>query len=482
MKMRRYIKSILAIIFTVVTTTSCTDWLTVEPEGTLLKDNFWKTTEDVDAALAAMYNALQASTDENLIWGELRADLHTIGSNFANYQRIAESNISASNGAVTWSHYYKAINLANTLMYYNKEVYGNDATFTKELMDQVDAEAMFVRALNHFYLVRLWKDVPLLNTPTISDTSSIFVPKSTEAEVINFITQDLVKAKDMASDDISLKGRANKYAIMSLLADVYLWNQQYQLASDYCDSVMVGGYSLEPYETWFNLYYPGNSASESIFEVQFNEALDDETNPIYNSLIQLYGTNQLTVDDDALSALLSEDDIRTCQPFDPDNPNSINKYLVTDVYTEIRRPTSEEDANFIYYRYADIILIKAEALNELGQEEQVNDLLKLTKERAGITHTNISGKDELRAEILNERAREFLSEGKRWFDVLRFAKRDEFANKDLIAEMLLEGVDIKQQAILSAYVYDTLSYYLPIPDEDILYNPNLEQNPFYDKY
>lgn len=478
--MKKYIKLFLAIIFTVVATSSCTDWLTVEPEGKLLKEDFWKSTEDVEAALAAMYNSLQGSTDENLIWGELRAGLHTVA--ISDYLKIAQSNITESNGKISWAHYYNTINLANTLMYYNKEVYGQDATFTKELMDQIDAEAMFVRALNHFYLVRLWKDVPLAQYPTISDTSNIFVAKSSEAKVLNFIIQDLIKAKDMASTDINQKGRANKYAIMSLLADVYLWNEQNEKAVEYCDSVMAAGYALEPKESWFNLYYPGNSSMESIFEIQFNQFLE-EKNPIYTDLVSLSSTVLLSVDQTAVRQLVTGSDIRNCTSPNLDTPNPVRKYTLTNLDLGIsRRSNVNEDANFIYYRYADIVLIKAEALNEIGgHEAEVNELLTLTKERAGATHTTIIDQSLLRTEILNERAREFLCEGKRWFDVLRFGKRNNYANQDLIINMLLERVNIQQQAILRSYVYNPLSYYLPIPDEDILYNPNLVQNEFYDK-
>ena len=83
-------------------------------------------------------------------------------------------------------------------MYYDKQVFEKDKTFTKEYLDAVDAEALFIRSLSYFYLVRLWKDVPLVLEPSISDTTNLYLPKSPEKVVINQIIEDLLKAKDMA--------------------------------------------------------------------------------------------------------------------------------------------------------------------------------------------------------------------------------------------------------------------------------------------
>jgi hypothetical protein len=92
-----------------------------------------------------------------------------------------------------------------------------------------------------------------------------------------------------------------------------------------------------------------------------------------------------------------------------------------------------------------------------------------------------SDKVTLRDALLDEKGREFLFEGKRWFDLLRAAKRNKFQNKQIIIDMILSGADIKQQAILKTKVYDTLSYYLPIAERELIYNQNLVQNPYYDR-
>lgn len=482
-KFNRYKPVIIALLLAAMAIVSCNDYLTVAPENDLIKEKFWTKTEDVNGALAATYNALRDNSLKSLVLGEVRADLVNFnGANFSDYARIGQSNISPTNGVVDWGDYYRPINLANTLMYYDKEVFEKDKTFTKDYMDAVDAEALFIRSLSYFYLVRLWKDVPLVLEASISDTTNLYLPKSPESVVIKQIIADLLKAKDMAYTTEFLGsdyfyGRANKYSIMALLADVYLWNEQYTECIQYCDEIINSGlYALEDNDTWFSIYYPGNSASESIFELQFDDDLDNQENPIYYNLIPINGGPQASLDSRNTSLLLEKEDARNFQ-----GRGALWKYQGKDALGQVGRTTTERDANWIIYRFADILLMKAEALIELDRLEEANNLIRETVLRAGIAYQPIFDKEQLRQALRDERGREFLLEGKRWFDLLRAAKRDGFANKQIIINMILSGADIKQQAILKTKVYDTLSYYLPIAERELIYNQNLEQNPYYNR-
>jgi hypothetical protein len=299
----------------------------------------------------------------------LRADLVEVnGANFNDYARIARSDISSSNSVISWANYYKAINLANTLMFYDTEVLSKDKSFTPQMKDVVDAEALFIRSLSYFYLIRLWNQVPLVLQPSISDTNNLYIPKSPEHVVIAQILSDLLIAKDKANTTEYqtnlpyFKGRANKYSIMALLADVYLWNEQYQKCIDYCDSITnTGLFGLESTTNWFKLYNPGNSRVESIFEIQFEDSYDNQENPIYANLIPLTGAAQVRMKTQ-YSLLLTDIDIRRCGSRGP-----IWKYRGADIEGILARSLSERDANIIYYRYADILLMKAEALTEIGK-------------------------------------------------------------------------------------------------------------------
>lgn len=473
----------LVLIISFLPIVSCEDYLTVAPENDLIKEKFWTKTEDVYSALAASYNALRGTSMKSLILGEVRADLVNFpGNNFSEYAKIGQSNISPTNPEVNWGSYYEAINLANTLIHYNKEVFEKDKTFTKKIMDGVDAEALFIRSLSYFYLIRLWKDVPLVLHASISDTTNIYLAKSPEKVVIDQIINDLVRAKDMAyttefQGSPYFYGRANKYSIMALLADVYLWDEQYQKCIEYCDAIISSGlYSLEGNETWFNLYYPGNSPSESIIELQYNDDLDNQENPIYNDLITTSGGTQVSLNTRNTTTLLNREDARNFQ-----GRGAIWKYRGKDALGLVPRSSTERDANWILYRYADILLMKAEAAIELEQFDVANNLIGETLLRAGMPYEESYDKELLRQALLDEKGREFLLEGKRWFDLLRAAKRNNFQNKQIIIDMILSGADVKQQAILKTKVFDTLSYYLPIAERELIYNQNLVQNPYYDR-
>jgi hypothetical protein len=157
------------------------------------------------------------------------------------------------------------------------------------------------------------------------------------------------------------------------------------------------------------------------------------------------------------------------------------KYRGIDALGFSPRQITQRDANWILYRYADVLLMKAEAAIELDDFDTANGLIRETLLRAGLPYADLFDKELLRQEILDEKGREFILEGKRWFDLLRAAKRNNFENKQLIIKMILSGADIKQQAILRTKVYDTLSYYLPIPERELTFNQNLLQNPYYDR-
>jgi len=477
MKIAKYslkIKQILTCIVLVALFASCSDWMEIQPENALIQQEFWKTKSDVMSVVAATYDAVRQTHEESFLMGEVRADFISVDA--GDYYNIGKNNISTTNGAAKWGKYYQVINLTNTVMYYAPIVqHDYDKTLTQPIVNGINSEMLFLRSLSYFYLVRIWKDVPLVLRPTISDTVDFYIPKSTEPVVLNQIVLDLKHASTLGYTDATLKGRAGKYAIQALLADVLLWKEDYTQCIAYCDSIInTGLFSLEPTATWFNLYYPGNSVSESLFELQYNDKLAGEENPLYTQSGNRYNNINVIIPKMAFDETT---DIRKCGTKGP-----IWKYTGTDEIGSVKRTTSENDANYIFYRYADVLLMKAEALAEIGNLPDANALLQQIAERAGTFYTPTNSLPDFRTALLAERGREFGAEGKRWFDILRVAKRNHFENKQFLMDIMLGKADNAQElAIMKTKVIDTMSYYLPIHKDEISYNKNLIQNPFYNR-
>ena len=485
------------IIITVVIISllgSCTDWMELEPEDKLIRQEFWQKEGDVGAVTAAMYDAFRETSLKSLMMGEVRGDMmYFDGTRFNDYARIARSDIQYDNPEVEWKKYYFTINLASTLIQFMPEVLENDELFTVAEMERIHAEALFIRSLTYFYLVRLYKDVPLLLSASSSDTVDFYVEESDEAVVLDQIISDLEYAEAIAiskenidentsqfmSDLTLFKGRANKYSIQALMADVYLWKEDYQKCIDYCNKVIDSKlFSLENETDWFKIYVPGNS-KESIFEVQFSETYK-ETNPIYNTLLPTDSRPRAFFYDWVWEELFLISDVR----FIHERYGPVSKYILLDTEGSdgLRRDYSQRDANFIYYRYADILLMKAESLAELNNFSESQELINEVAIRAGNPSVFIEQSiAEFRTAILTERAREFAFEGKRWFDLLRFAKRNWWENKNLVINILLNKASDENRPILRGRILDPNGFYLPIPESDILYNDKLDQNPYYDR-
>ncbi len=479
------IKPVITLVILLSFVSSCNDWIDIEPEDALIQQEFWKTKDDVMEVLAATYRSTRNSTLRSFVMGEVRADIITADGTYVNnwYQTgltgsigdISVNDVRSTNELANWGAYYNTINLANTVMFYAPIVHGIDQTLNEDVLRQINSEMIFLRSLSYFYLVRIWKDVPLVKSATVSDTVNFYLPKSSETVVLKSVINDLKRASGYASKDASIKGRANKYAIQALLADMYLWKEDYAHCITYCDSIINSGkFGLESNKNWFKLYYPGNSQLESIFEIQFDDAYEGQES--YFSDAGLWGS---------LNAQISKAGFDKATDLRYINGKGIEwKYLGKDETGSSRqkRSGSERSANFIYYRYADILLMKAEALAETGNFDGANNLVSQVAERAGTTYTGVYDLKSFRTALLTERGKEFIGEGKRWFDLLRFAKKDSFKDKQFLVDLMLsKAADAQELVVMRSKVIDSMSYFLPIYENELNYNRNLVQNPFYDR-
>ena len=474
-----------------LTQVSCNDWLELIPPSGLIRDEFWKVKEDVEAVLMSSYETFAGMDGSLFLHGELRADMLQRDFNQSSAEQdIMENNIYPDNYFCDWSTFYTIINYCNEVIANAPEVQELDDTFTDFQLQSFMAEAYFLRSLSYFYLVRIYKDVPLVLEPSETDDADFYLPKSPEEEVLNQIVSDLIANRDFApsggfSTIAENKGRASKAAFDALLANIELWRFNYQEVLNHVQKIeQADEYELMPGARWFELYYPGNSL-ESIFEFQFNGNLN-QRNSMYDltrresyqydpsqKAIQMFGfeyANEIVRGQDATITKYGDDDF------------VIWKYVgqAADGQTE-RSGSNQYSANWIVYRYADVLLMKAEALSQLQRFDEALFIINEIRDRAGLApvalaNTAVAFEDA----ILQERVLELAYEGKRWFDLLRLGRRNNFARKNKLIEVIVSNVPSTQKRILAAKLTNPLGWYLPIYENEIERNRNLEQNPYYD--
>ena len=268
----------------------------------------------------------------------------------------------------------------------------------------------------------------------------------------------------------------------ALQADVYLWNEDYEKCIDACDKIITSNvYKLVPGLLWFEEIFAAGNSEESIFELQFSA---DKPNPFYGFFHPTSGDQQFLASQ-ILTELYLDADVRGDSATfwqGEESDAAIYKYLGLSNTERMFRSTSGSYAHWIFYRYADILLMKAEALNQLERGAEAIDLLHQIQDRARIQESFVDDNDydAIADLILLERQKEFAYEGKRWFDVLRNAKRDNYRRKEILFEMIESYATADVVDLLRSKYSDPQSHYFPIYYYEVDINKELKQNPYYE--
>ena len=531
--MKKY-RSILFTVILVTLFSSCSDWLTLAPEDGVVREEFWKTKEQVNSAVIGCYaSVLNGTVEKMFLWGELRADMVDNGLiPYNNYTQVIDGEISALNPVVDWQDFYTVINNCNTVLKFAPTVSAQDGTFTDKQLKSYEAEALTLRAMMYFYLVRSFKDVPLVLEASVTDDQNYSIPKTDGTQILDTLIRDLKIAAFNAPQSYTTiaqnKSRITSWTAKTLLADIYLWQEKYELCNSLCDEIIASGKftmipvskskivlssvdgivvdsvyvasELDADRMFASSYVDGNSV-ESIFEIPFTIL---KTNPFFAILGA--ANNRLIPKSQNLDGNIfpmpqyegysQANDIRGsgCSY----KLGMVWKYAGIGRSANDLRAPSQYTTPWLVYKYSDILLMKAEALNQLGLAsgaDQAKDyreaikcmtIVRSARNAVATPAYNfidpIDGK-LLEKSILEERAREFAFEGKRWYDVLRFAKRGDYANINYLTDMATRSASPQRQTSLQEKykVASHLSHYWPIYNYELEVNKALKQNEFYSK-
>lgn len=520
----QYIKGSLISVMAILSLTACSDWLNVKPADEQVTADYWKSKEDVEAVVTSGYYYMRYAVPQIIKWGELRGG--TIYSSNVDDAKLQDFNMTASNPLCDYSDLYKVINMANSVILYAPGVRKTDDTYYETVMNSHLCEAYFQRAYSYLLLLKNYKEVPLITEPYVNDKQSFQIPKSSDTAIVAQIKQDVntaistQAAKTTYEASWQTKGRVTKWALYALMADVCLWNEDYDECITYCDKILKATDSFRPVfmtntADWYSIFYPGNS-NESIFELNWDYNTNQETNN-FSSLFSQSTSSRLKFTNRAIEKMRSEtkellangysDDARmgrmllstyvpeTGQTSGWETANNFYmwKYAGTDVQDISGGTRTHQDANFIIYRVAEIMMMKSQAEVMKGNYLEAVKLINKLRNRAGLSDFNgidtnaddaqqqVNQLDEftLLEEILDQKEMEFVGEGKRWYDLLWMGKISHGKYKKQFVSKVLEGNQTTNSSWIQSVLQDENAWYMPLPESDIQHNKLLIQNPYY---
>lgn len=241
-------------------TSSCTDWLTIYPQDRVVEENFWEDKNDLEGVRYGAYRQMARTVSKLAVWGDLRSDSYAINSVEHSDQKSRDTYIEIINGmpdssmdVFDWGGVYTTINYCNKVLQHGNEVLERDKQFTTGEWIQMHAEMTALRALNYFYLIRAFKDVPYTTKVINKDSEVENFPLTNQLAVLDSIILDCERVKGKArnrfSDKRDTKGMITNCAIYAMLADMYLWRASLHEGrhdKNVQDSIVINGV-LEKY-------------------------------------------------------------------------------------------------------------------------------------------------------------------------------------------------------------------------------------------
>ncbi|MBD8487370.1 RagB/SusD family nutrient uptake outer membrane protein [Echinicola sp. CAU 1574] len=498
---------------------SCSeDFIDLAPEDQQSGNSFFQTEEQFYQALAAAYTPFRDLLVNDFFTGEMRSDnTHyeysdiNFGTAYIYRRSIADFNDDEFNSYsnAVYFHAYKGISRANIVLDHLESV-----SLPEETYNDISGQAKFIRALNYFYLVRYFGNVPLY-LHEVTSTDGAFLAQSSQKEVYEQIIQDCTEsiAQLSAPSKFPQNGMATKGSATMLLGRVHLRQGNYAEAESLFKSLEAIGYGLlDNYADVFNIN--SKNSIESLFEIQFREGDQggQQNGFVYSFLPRTTNTSIVTgvatnnsgtggwntPTPEIIAAFepgdkrkdisigIAEGTYDASNYFDITANKSIVGYVPEEgkvgvpyikKYITPHSLPNNTDNNWPIFRYADALLSLAEALNEQGKSIEALSYLNQVRDRAfgeNINRVTVSDQTELRDIILHERQVELAFENHRWHDLVRSGKA--------VSTMNAFGIKQKERfdyLITSTYMVDDHRMLFPIPKSEIDLNPDLIQNPGY---
>jgi len=470
---------------------SCKKQLNQQPISDLSSELFWKTAEHAQLGNAAIYDGLQKSLSGNgsfTEWGDARSDNFTYGGTGENQINVALNGLNSLTATASWNNLYMTIGRANSAIKYLPGI----SDLSELQRNNYLAQAYGVRAYMYFWLVRLWGDVPVRLEPYENIDEDPNLARSPADSVINsIIIPDLLKANSLVDKASTNVFELNTGGILATLADAYLWKKDYAKVLSTIDQLTtLNRYTLTPLTPVFLTYkdiFVSGATKENIWTLHWDYLVDggngiggkigssDQTSNYYiDSVVLLkWETNKqdirrgITYDTTIANALQRIIQVWKYYPIDPSTGKSV---VPSRAQNQVRLPL---------YRWADIQLMRAEAMNWANNDKTGSIAIVNTiraRAKAGnvnaANYNNFATQLDVEKAILDERQLELFAEGKRWFDLVRTGR---------VLQVMDPLIKNRQKSLGLAQTgfTDARKILWPISRDALTRDPLLIQNPPY---
>lgn len=515
--------------------------LDTTPRNTLNSDIFWESERDAVSAVNAIYNRIPGVGE--MAWDRY-SDIGNLMSPSGDWASIQRGEHGASTGLFQnyWDTNYQTIGRVNYFLENVDKVRENDPAVSDALLTRLQAEARVIRAMTYMRMTFWFGDIPLV-TETITVDEGRDLMSATREVIVDFIDDELTQSAEYlpveytSSDDI---GRITKGAALGLKARAMIYNNRWEDAADAAQEVMdLGVYGLyDSYEELFG--YDAQNSEEVILDRQYTK--DDHSHGFFNAyaprmmsgnvglspsrvLVDAYETvNGMSIEDDPLYDPMdpySNRDPRLVYTlflptFSDDVPGSVlyngqvyenrpgsgtaDEIIIqqnrTNTGFNTRKYVNAKDmddrsncgTNFILIRYADILLMYAEAKIELNElDASVFEAINEIRQRPDVNMPEIDNigqsQEEMREIVRNERTVELAMEGLRYWDIIRWRIAEDVLQGNVPGMDYIPIGETETEQFVSGIInrhFDPERHYLwPIPEQELTINSNLVQNPGY---
>lgn len=572
--------------------TSCDDFLTIYPQDRVVEENFWEDKNDLEGVRYGAYQQMASTVHKLIVWGDVRSDAYYLNQDYHSqgdyytYKKIMLAELDSTMGFYDWGSVYTTINFCNKVLANGELVLSRDAQFTRTEWNQMKAEVTALRALNYFYLLRSFKDIPYSKEVINSDEETHPFTATPQMEVLDSLIDDVKAVAGQAHNRFGgsngtadTKGLMTNTAIYALLCDMYLWRsallegrgvsadsvkadaqaaidagmksieylalQTEQTVNSQFDRLRVekddfgsgisnaqliqnkdaqgdfNGMGSVTVDSYQRIFASGNS-DESIFELQFNTS-DQRKNTAVNTMFGHTDATILCASADAMENALNNNKTNIAQDTrlwysctkrtaaTGDKEELSHPYMLkwndcsfTSDGSKVRTRHSESEyRNWIVYRLTDVMLMIAEAKAVVGAYRECRDIVDAVHKRSLLDQETGLSNNENTAQkcidlVMKERLLELCGEGKRWFDLVRYAERigggrnaDPFQPqymdgadgvKKMVENWLGKGAYNRQQAVLENRIKNRYGLYSPVYYMELRANQYLfPQNPVWNR-